>query len=131
MSPPGTLAQKDRLLVEIPSQLLVKQGAGTTKLVEIKQLTSILSGFQSPSRSPVPAPNTSEPQPELTAREKFARDDDEDQRRAAIIREEMNRRKDAGPLPGQTAKEFEYYRRWHEIGIDLTKQHGWQPLYVD
>ena len=63
--------------------------------------------------------------------EQFARDFDEDRRREQLIRAEMNRRKEAGPLPGQTEKQFEYSCRYHEVQIDLTKEHGWYRLYVD
>jgi hypothetical protein len=130
MFPLGTLGQTDRLMVEIASQLLVKQRAGTIKVAELKQLTTILTGFQSPSRAVTPAPSN-EPEPELTPEEKFFRDDDEDKRRDIVIREEINRRKEVGPLPGQTEKDFEYYCRWNEVETDLTKQHGWYRLYVD
>jgi hypothetical protein len=138
-APEGSLVASDALQLEITAKLLVKSRTQDLKPTTMNQLAIQLAkwstkGQDVPSAvtNPTPAmPSSPVPETELSDWEKFSRDDDEDQRREALIRDEIVRRKETGPLPGQTEKEFEYSCRWYEVGIDLTKQHGWNPLYLD
>ncbi|MBB5331793.1 hypothetical protein [Tunturiibacter gelidoferens] len=119
MTFPGTLEQKDRLLVEIASQLLVKQRAGTIKVAELKQLTTILTGFQSRSRattSVAPTPNESiDPSDEF-----FAQCDKEDAEEKRV-RVEMERRRNLGPQEGQTHAEFDRWCRWATVRDEFAQ----------
>ena len=138
-APEGSLVAGDALQLEVSAKLLAKSRTEDLKPAALNQLAAQLAKwssrgqdvFSAVTNPPVPAPSTPEPEVELSVWEKFARDDDEDRRREQLIRAEMNRRKEAGPLPGQTEKQFEYSCRYHEVQIELTNEHGWQPLYVD
>ena len=120
----------DRLSLEVVSKLLAKSRREELKPGQLTSLSNQLAKLQSKGQAASAVESVPNPDEELSEFDKFFADDAEDSRRKVLIDAESQRRRDAGPIKGQTAKDFEYYCRWYEVRLDLEKKHKWKPLYV-